>query len=99
MSARARPRGLRFCFRIAVVMFEYAQSGFQALEADVEGRSLSKRMGGFSSQVDVTVRFLFQISISLCILQLPKCQDRRICFSVPCIQKREREDKKRTEGE
>lgn len=94
MSARPRPKGLRFCFLIVVVMFEYMQAGFQALEADVVGRSLSKLMVAFPSRVDVTARFLFQISISLYILQLPKSQYRRICFSVPCIQKRERRQEK-----
>lgn len=43
-------------------------------------------MVALSSQVDVTAYDSFS-----------KSQDRRICFSVPCIRKREREDKKRTE--
>lgn len=54
MIARPRPRGLRFCFRIAVVGFccsNICRFVFQTPQCRVEGRSLSKVIVGLSSQV------------------------------------------------
>lgn len=85
-NARARPRGLRSCFRIAVVtfcVFEYMQVGFQALKSVVEGRSLSK----FSSQVIFTVDSLFESLYSSVFFTFQNLEDRRIPFGVPYLQK------------
>lgn len=54
MNARARPRGLRFCFRIAVVIFccsNICRFVFQALESNIKGRNLSKFIAALSSEV------------------------------------------------